>query len=279
MPKWTINKLSNLRVKIARENPGTPPAGVYLNKIRVKGTEYYNLQFSKSYRKYWLESRGQSLPKHLSIGRIDSARSKSWIEVVGPTLKMALIDKAVRNFHKGPGEVKKILELLGEEGLHRESSPSEEWYTPPEFIEMARLVLGVIDLDVASNDIAQKWVKAVRYYTKADDGLKLPWLGRVWCNPPYGQWTRLFMQRALTLYALGDFSECIFLVNRTGAAWYMDMIEQFHAICQVRRRISFWGPDGKPGGSPRYYNDFLYLGGKIDKFDETFSAIGKVFVN
>lgn len=29
--------------------------------------------------------------------------------------------------------------------------------------------------------------KCPRYYTREQDGLKQPWPGAVWCNPPYGR--------------------------------------------------------------------------------------------
>src|SRR5262249_14971473 len=45
-----------------------------------------------------------------------------------------------------------------------------EWYTPPEYVEAARDVLGGIDLDPASNHLAQATVRATRYFTKQDDG-------------------------------------------------------------------------------------------------------------
>lgn len=35
-----------------------------------------------------------------------------------------------------------------------------EWYTPPNIIDLAREVLGTINVDPASNTIAQEWIKA-----------------------------------------------------------------------------------------------------------------------
>ena len=67
---------------------------------------------------------------------------------------------------------------------------------------MAREVLGGIDLDPASNDYAQTSIKAKTYYTKQKDGLKEPWFGRIWCNPPYGSpevrlLARTFLENAI----------------------------------------------------------------------------------
>ncbi len=59
-----------------------------------------------------------------------------------------------------------------------------EHYTPCEYVETARYVLGAIDLDPASNPLANKTIRAHSYYTTEEDGLTLPWLGRVFCNPP-----------------------------------------------------------------------------------------------
>jgi hypothetical protein len=46
-----------------------------------------------------------------------------------------------------------------------------EWHTPPEYLERVRAVLGGIDLDPASSKVAQKSVRAKRYFTKVEDAL------------------------------------------------------------------------------------------------------------
>jgi hypothetical protein len=61
------------------------------------------------------------------------------------------------------------------------------WYTPAEYVDLARSVLGQIDVDPASNALAQKTIRAATFYTKDDDGLTKPWKGKVWLNPPYAQ--------------------------------------------------------------------------------------------
>jgi len=58
------------------------------------------------------------------------------------------------------------------------------WLTPPEIIE----ALGPFDLDPCAAP-GQPWATAKHQYAPPQDGLELPWFGRVWVNPPYGQQT------------------------------------------------------------------------------------------
>lgn len=72
-------------------------------------------------------------------------------------------------------------------------------YTPVEYVESARRVLIVIDLDPASSAEANEIVRAQTFYTVEDDGLSLPWFGRVFLNPPgdpRGHLVRKFWVRA-----------------------------------------------------------------------------------
>lgn len=159
---------------------------------------------------------------------------------------------------------------------HGDSNACVEWYTPKRYIEMARDVLGNIDLDPASNDVAQQWIKASQYFNAAEDGLKQSWHGRIWCNPPYGRQVHKWLEKGLDSYQQKTIDCAIFLLNRTGAAWYKTLIKRVTAICEVKKRISFVDASGTPQPSPRYYNDFIYLGRDPERFDRVYSAIGDV---
>lgn len=59
---------------------------------------------------------------------------------------------------------------------------NDEWLTPPEIVR----ALGYFDLDPCS-PVVRPWITAFEHFTVEDDGLKQPWHGRVWLNPPFGR--------------------------------------------------------------------------------------------
>jgi hypothetical protein len=79
----------------------------------------------------------------------------------------------------------------------RHSCDSPEWFTPAPYVEAARKVLGGIDLDPASHREANRIVRARRFYSEKQNGLRRPWSGRVFLNPPGGHvgafWYRLMV--------------------------------------------------------------------------------------
>lgn len=58
--------------------------------------------------------------------------------------------------------------------------------TPDWLYNWLNLNYGPFDIDVAA---CEKSAKCEKYYTKEMDGLKQPWNGRIFCNPPYDKIT------------------------------------------------------------------------------------------
>lgn len=158
------------------------------------------------------------------------------------------------------------------------NSGNNEWYTPAEYIQAARIVMGGIDLDPASSAIANQTVQASTYFTAEDDGLRYAWDGRVWMNPPYsGDLIGRFTEKLCTHYAAGDVREAIVLVNNaTETTWFQGMMVHASAVCFVRRRIKFIDTDGNPSGAPLQGQAILYMGENVDLFTACFSEFGTV---
>jgi len=55
--------------------------------------------------------------------------------------------------------------------------------------------LGIFDLDPCAAPAPRPWETAANYIELPDDGLKIPWFGRVWLNPPYDEHLGEWMQQ------------------------------------------------------------------------------------
>jgi ParB family chromosome partitioning protein len=152
-----------------------------------------------------------------------------------------------------------------------------EWYTPPQYIEAARQVLGIIDLDPASNQQAQATVSAERFFTKDDDGLTQEWHGRVWLNPPYAQpLIANFVDKMVSERISGRVTAGIMLThNYTDTAWFHSAASIADAICFTKGRVRFIDSAGGLA-SPTQGQAFFYFGTDLDAFEGAFSAIGLV---
>ena len=160
------------------------------------------------------------------------------------------------------------------------SSESVEWYTPEQYIETAREVLGEIELDPASCPTANETVKATQIYTLEDDGLNQDWPGRFFLNPPYGKkdgesLAAAFCQKAIAEYDLGHAKAGIILVNSVHSQNWQACLYDF-PVCFVDHRIQFVSGDGEENKNPTFQNIFVYLGPDKAKFAEVFCKYGYV---
>lgn len=156
-------------------------------------------------------------------------------------------------------------------------SGNDEWYTPEKYIDLAREVMGGIDLDPASCEYAQKVVQATKFYTAEDDGLDQPWEGRVWMNPPYSKGLMdKFVLKICEEYQLGSVDEAIVLApSCTDVKWFHKLGEVASALCLTLGRIHFYNLEGQKNSPPTGYV-FFYFGQDPTKFLEIFESVGLV---
>lgn len=156
------------------------------------------------------------------------------------------------------------------------NSEENEWYTPKAYIEAARRVMGGIDLDPASSDMANETVKAAKFYSMYDDGLSHDWAGRVWMNPPYsaeliGKFTSKLHQHC----ANGDVTEAVVLVNNaTETSWFVDLVSVASVVLFPRGRVRFIDQYGNPSGAPLQGQAVIYCGPHPEKFISEYKDFG-----
>lgn len=160
--------------------------------------------------------------------------------------------------------------------LHSKSTV--KWGTPKDIVERARRTMGGITLDPCSSIKFDLTVNADRYYSLDDhgeDGLALPWYGKVFCNPPGGSLVRGFWRKAMSepieqmIWVGFSLEQLALLADERNHP--MDF-----SICVPRKRIRFTRDDDY-GGSPTHSN--YICGYKVDHgfFVENFADLGKVY--
>ena len=164
---------------------------------------------------------------------------------------------------------------------------SDSWFTPKNFVDSARNVMGSIDLDPFSSPAANKIVQAAKFYTEQDDAFQQTWKVRrqyrdkaVWMNPPYsGKLCKDAVNAFVDHYNAGDFDTGIFLVNNsTETAWFQRALLNCNAVCFPAKRISFWNVDGKAVSGNTRGQAFFYFGNDPEKFCKEFDQYGSVIV-
>ena len=164
-----------------------------------------------------------------------------------------------------------------------------ERYTPPYIIEAVReAFLGVIELDPASCAKANKIVKAKKYFTKKDDGLKQKWdARRIFLNPPYSRGVLAkFVDKFIESTGEGDdyrIREGIILVaNNTEASWFQKLLKCSAKVVFLNKRVRFLDSNLKPLGSSPVQGSVIFarLGLRwppyTNKFNEVFDKLGVI---
>lgn len=238
-------------------------------------------------RFYLIDHIGELLP----AGKVGAGRgnknSKGDLPFSKPTLSAyrkvtAHKDKiddyfAAKRDSDEPTSVTDFLNFVGSGGVMatRHGNDIIEWYTPQKYIDMAREVMGGIDLDPATSKYAQKIVRAKVYFTADDNGLTREWLGRVFLNPPFKQpLGKQFTAKLCAEVEAGNVKQAVLLTNdQTDTDWWHQVAGIAAAVCFLNGRIGFYNQAGDTS-SPTNGQTFCYFGNRIATFAATFGKVG-----
>ena len=160
---------------------------------------------------------------------------------------------------------------------------TDGWFTPPDILDRARIVLEGIELDPASCEEANEKVKAERLFTFKDDALEQEWDARsIWLNPPGGKTsnksnTVLFWQKLRS----SRFNHAMFMafsleaLQTTQKPGYSSIGE--FPLCIPSKRLAFYRPGWVKGKAPSHSNVVVYVPGitaRTDVFVEQFKDVG-----
>ena len=118
------------------------------------------------------------------------------------------------------------------------SSKTDLWETPQDLFDKLNKEFHFA-LDVCATP---ENAKCEEFYTKEQDGLKQPWKGTVWCNPPYGRQIGEWVRRAFLASVSGS-TVVMLLPARTDTKWFHDYIYKRNnvEIRFIRGRLKFGG--------------------------------------
>jgi len=140
---------------------------------------------------------------------------------------------------------------------------------------MARTFGGLADLDPCHDQSGLTLAHRNYDIRRGQDGLVLPWRGRVWLNCPYSEPAMWLMRAALHWrYRL---AETLAIVNvQSGSRyWHRYVWGQASAICFLETRVAFLY-DGVPEKGNRYDQAVIYYGSDVARFRRAWSSLGAV---
>jgi ParB family chromosome partitioning protein len=182
--------------------------------------------------------------------------------------------------------------------LINQTSSDVEYYTPVEIIDAARRVMGAIDLDPASSEIANRFVKAGQIFTKDDNGLKLHWFGNVFMNHPFGRAEKACAAPCVNLgktHVCHDYDfygnaawidylvaecgtrasqACCITYACTSEAWFQPLMKQ--PQCYLTPRTNYRLPDGTIKKGVSKGSVVTYFGNNLDVFAREFAPFGAI---
>lgn len=162
--------------------------------------------------------------------------------------------------------------------LINQTSGETEYYTPLPIVDAARRVMGSIELDPASSARANERIRAEKYFTEKDDGLKQHWFGTVWVNHPFGRIANpLWVSKMVQEFSRAEvFALTCITFAATSEEWFQPLAK--NPQCYLCPRTNFYLPDGSLKRGVSKGAVVTYMGPALDRFVKEFKRFGVVKV-
>lgn len=130
------------------------------------------------------------------------------------------------------------------------NSGEVDFRTPMTIFDSLAHEYGPFDLDAAASEVN---TLCGEYYDIESDGLRSPWAGKVWCNPPYDN-IESWIKKSVQEIKSGNCETVVLLIPAyTDVAYYHEWI---FPLCSTlvffRSRLRFIGPFVRKGGVSRH---------------------------
>jgi site-specific DNA-methyltransferase (adenine-specific) len=111
-----------------------------------------------------------------------------------------------------------------------------DWETPEAFFRQVDAEFG-FTLDAAASPHN---AKCPSFLTEEDDALTAPWVGRVWCNPPYGRKIGRWVEKGFSEVREGVAQSVVMLIPaRTDTTYWHEFVMRAHEVRLIRGRLVF----------------------------------------
>lgn len=133
--------------------------------------------------------------------------------------------------------------------------------------------MGGIELDPASSYAANKRVKAERFFSKEQNGLRQSWAAlSLFMNHPYGKEENpLWSDKIISEFATGKVEQaCMLCYAATSEIWCWRLLSM--PVCFIKPRLKFVTPEGNTVGGGTKGSIVVYFGENVGKFQRIFSG-------
>lgn len=153
----------------------------------------------------------------------------------------------------------------------------QDYFTPVELINAARVAMGGVDLDAASHPIANRKHRIPDYFHINRSAFENDWYGRVWLNPPYGNNAPWF-ERILYFLNTGAVTQLCMLspVWAFTTEQAKPVMRRSSAMVLLSPTPKFWGNSSNRTGV-NHPHAVVYFGDRADEFHAAYASHGISF--